>query len=154
WRMKFSPDGRFLVSLYDQGGRQRIWEWSSARVVLEARIFGFTDFSPDSTLAAVGQGDGTITLHELTRGEIVKRLKVGPPTKGGYSGTFHPDGKLLAVASGEHYLLKIFDLDTGKMIRSPPAGSAAFPSAWQPGGTRLVYIGAQRTTVWDTRTWT
>src|SRR5262249_61163892 len=106
WRMMFSPDGRFLAALYDKTGRQRIWEWSSARVVLEARIFGFIDFSPDSTLAAVGQGNGTIVLHELTRGEIVKRMKVGPPTKGGYIGTFPPDRKLLAVASGAHELIQ------------------------------------------------
>jgi serine/threonine protein kinase/WD40 repeat protein/tetratricopeptide (TPR) repeat protein len=153
WLLKFSPDGRFLLALYHHPGRQRIWEWNRNRIVLEAEIAGLIDFSPDSTLAIVGQRDGSIALHELAGGKMVKRLQVGPPTKWGGSGTFHPDGKLLAVPLTQPPEVKIFDLETGKLIRSLPQPQLR-SAAWQSGGTRLVVLTQAQMTVWDTRTWT
>jgi serine/threonine protein kinase/WD40 repeat protein len=149
WRMKFSPDGRFLLALYaDPGARHRIWEWSVARVVLEAPIVGHIDFSPDSAIAAMGQRDG-IAIHELTDGKVIKHLKLDP-SKSGHSAWFHPDGRLIAVDSREPPRLDIIEWETGNVIARLPAEAAT----WHPGGTRLVLVGPKAMTVWDARTWT
>jgi WD40 repeat protein len=152
WLLKFSPDGRFLAALYDRPSRQRVWEWGCARVVLEGEIAGGIDFSPDSALASVAEREG-VALYGLPGGQLVKRLKVGPPVKAGYGGTFHPDGKLLAVASHDPDRVQVLDLDTGKVIRTLTA-TQLVSVAWQPGGTRLVLVSPEQMAVWDTRTWT
>jgi WD40 repeat protein len=153
WLLKFSPDGRFLAALYSEPGRHRVWEWGRARVVLEGDIAGGTDFSPDSALASVGERDGCVALYGLPGGQLVKRLKVEPPSKWGTGGTFHPDGKLLAVALYDPPRVKILDLDTGNVIRTLTAAQPV-SVAWQPGGTRLVLVTREQMAVWDTRTWT
>jgi WD40 repeat protein len=153
WWIKFSPDGRFLLAVYTEPGRQRVWEWGRARVVLDREITGVIDFSPDSALASVGDREGFLALYGLPGGQLLKRLKAGPPLRRGYGGTFHPDGKLLAVASSEPPWVKILDLDTGNVIRTLTATQLVW-MAWQPGGTRLVLVSSEQLAVWDTRTWT
>jgi serine/threonine protein kinase/WD40 repeat protein len=153
WFLRFSPDGRFLLAMYHNPGRQRIWEWQHNRVVLEAPIAGRIEFSPDSALAAVGQHDGSIALHELANGKIVKRFQVGPPSKWGCGGTFDPGGKLLAVNTAESPEVKILDLNTGKIVRTL-APTRSMSQRWQRGDTRLVMFTSREVVVWDTRTWT
>jgi serine/threonine protein kinase/WD40 repeat protein len=149
WRMKFSPDGRFLAALYDKNGRQRVWHWRGRRVILEAPIAGNLDFSPDSTLAAVGGHDG-VAIHELVDGTVVKRMKAGQSSKWGQSCWFHPGGKLAAIDSRDPLELPIMEWATGKGVATLPGE----PPTWHPAGTRLLLRGPKAMTVWDARTWT
>jgi serine/threonine protein kinase/WD40 repeat protein/Flp pilus assembly protein TadD len=149
WHMQFSPDGRFLVAFYDRTGRQRVWEWRGARVVVDAPIAGYFDFSPDSALAALGTHEG-IAIHELAGGTVIKHLKVGPFAKWGHSCWFHPEGKLLAVDSQEPRQLQIIEWQTGKVTATLPAAHVS----WHPSGNQLVLTGEQGLTIWDARTWT
>jgi eukaryotic-like serine/threonine-protein kinase len=157
WKMTFSPDGRFLHALYNEGSCQRIWEWRSARIVLEAEIAGGADFSPDSAMAAVGQTDGWIALYELPGGTLVKRLQAGVPYKFGYGCAFHSDGTL-AVTQNEPPALMTFDVDTGKRTSTKPLDKP-MGLTWQRGGDEapgwpLVLVGPEQLTVCRARPWT
>jgi serine/threonine protein kinase/WD40 repeat protein len=147
--LKFSPEGRFLAAFYNNSRAGAVWDWRRRRLVLEEAS---DDFSPDGSRLAVVRRDGWLSLFELPSGGLVKRLLIGPPSQGEYRHWFHPDGKLLAVVTSEPPLLRIVDLDTGKVIRTQPWPRAE-PVAWQAGDTRLVQIGGRRLTVWDTRSW-
>jgi eukaryotic-like serine/threonine-protein kinase len=149
WHMVFSPDGRFLAARYHIGGQLRVWDVAAKKVVLESPICGAADFSPIGNLVALTKADGFIHLVDLTTGQVAKRLPAGPKTPPWYNCAFDPHGRLLAVSSPQN--CRVFDLNTGKLLRSLEQPGEA---VWRAGGVQLALVNRDRITVWNTRTWT
>ena len=103
---KFSPNGRWLMTVDSSGARQ--WEVGAWREVRRFDRGGFA-FSPDSRLLAINDELSVIRLIEITTGREVARLTGPEPTW--YSpACFTPDGtRLVATCSGETALY-VWDL--------------------------------------------
>jgi eukaryotic-like serine/threonine-protein kinase len=146
--LKFSPDGRFL-SAYYHPNTSRLWEWRRAQVILK----GVSDtFSPDSTRLANMGTDGWLSLYELPSGRIFMRVQVALPSQKLVWSTlgFHPNGKLLAIATLAPVQLRVLDLETRKVICTLPLDQAMGWMAWQLGSSRLAVCGGNRMEIWDT----
>lgn len=114
-----------------QSGSQKFAFANQAGVIVTA-------FSPDGSVLAIGYGDKTIILRDLTTGKKIKTLH-------GHSSyvtalAFSPDGKTLASSSADDTTI-LWDLDTSKPINKIDSGNAAI--AFSPDG-KLLALGS-----WD-----
>jgi hypothetical protein len=131
----FSPDGKQLATS-DVRGVVRLWDADSGKPLMEMLQRGDRDaiaFAPDGKTIAVGGGDSAkgkdfLTLWDVTRNREIS-LKAEAPVRGM---AFTPDGKLLASASRGDGALRLWEVDSGKEIRSWPYFD------W-PVGTTLVF---------------
>jgi serine/threonine protein kinase/WD40 repeat protein len=153
----FSPDGHLLAAVYwrqipDSSTNFRLWDWRRGKVVFQPSFpVHSVTFSPDGRHFALGQSDGTVTLHDSAGGKEV----------GGWSGglgspwlAFHPDGRQLAIAGDHSRKIQIHDPTTGKLLRRMEAGAdLAGRIAWHPAGS-LIAVGGRRGQVylWDAAT--
>jgi serine/threonine protein kinase/WD40 repeat protein len=152
----FSPDGGFLAAnYYIANGRDRClaWDLSTGTLVLEARIRGegaCLDFSLDSHWLATSQPDGAVGVYGLASEKTTRRIDL--KDAGTTQVAFHPDGRQLAVSSGK--MVRIVDIEGGKVKITLPQPARAHPVAWRGDG-RLLAVGCDdsRTYIWDTTTW-
>jgi hypothetical protein len=145
---RFSPDGQLLR--VDEAGRIRVWKLADPELALLAEVANGTcaDFSPDSRELAVGHRDGSVSLHDLTRGgQELRRLSAGPYP---IFLRFHPGKRQVAVAS--HTRTQVRDLDTGKVLWEHAQPQDNWPWVeWHPDGKVLAAAGGDRViTLWDT----
>ncbi|MFN2149545.1 MAG: WD40 repeat domain-containing protein, partial [Anaerolineales bacterium] len=150
--MALAPSGQWLV----MGGGQELRLLSVRGDAIKLALYRRFDdgpiralaFSPDSSLLAVGTGDGTVWLLSVPEGEVLLRLV-------GHSGrvlqlAFSPQGDLLASAA-EDRVLNVWQLN------SQPAGeyhpglllSAVYPEwvgdmAFSPDGSTLASLAFNR----------
>ncbi|MBI3408637.1 MAG: protein kinase [Planctomycetes bacterium] len=150
--LKFSPDGRLLSAIYsrDNRGHFQVWDLNGMEAI--AKVPGgihnyAVDFSPDSSLVAVGLADGSIVLYDLPAGKEVKRLDRGPSP---HSLAFHPQGKKLAISSLDSDLVIIRDLETGKAAATLKHAAPIRGMAWTTDGRYLAAACADaRVYVWN-----
>jgi len=165
----FSPDGKILASR----GRKfslpfyRFWDARSGKRVLQ-ELDRFTEaarvaFSPDGRSIAIGEENGTITLHSIDKTRPVQRLlgQEGRLAQISYS----PTGKRLAGV-GEDSTFIVWDVATGKRLfrTRHPTNSYDFPwGVVLTADDKLVACGGERTDAypfwrhnvactWDVRT--
>lgn len=94
----FSPDGNKLAALVD--GMVNIWRVSDGVLLFtlgeqENRVLAF---SPDGTMVASIQSNGTIQLWQVSDGTLVRAIN--GLDEGGFI-AFSPDGRLLASGSAD-----------------------------------------------------
>jgi hypothetical protein len=109
--LKFSPDGRWLVTA---GQRYEIWDvghWTRTRIIYngaEEMRDGWTEFSPDGRVLAFVQDGRQVDLRIVGSWESVAKLQA-PDRVGIQQIRFSPDGTRLA-ASGPEGSAHIWDL--------------------------------------------
>jgi WD40 repeat protein len=138
----FSPDGKLLASAtgYPVMDRTaRIWNVETGKQLhkLRSEYFGSVAFAPDGKTLAVAPGDATIHLYDPKTGKEFETS--ARRTVRSQCVARSPDGKLLAVAGMELFLL---DAATGKEIRGldgPAKGS--YGAAFSPDGCTLATGG-------------
>ena len=111
--------------------------------------------SPDNTMVAVLWDDGSTTFHATTTGA---RLDVpSPPTHVGFGG-LSPDGTLvLGVSDGEGYRLVVWDVSSGRTIKTTPLEPAqGYGNLYTTSPDRALLVGTSAdggpVVVWDTTT--
>jgi serine/threonine protein kinase/WD40 repeat protein len=147
--LRFSPDGRFIAKLVENGELQ-VWQWESGESVLKSsrmKCSGAPAFSPDTRRLAVGH-EGWITCFDLNTGEANRRWQA----RGGvYRLDFHPDSRMIAVGYFETNVVSIYDADDGSHLADLPAGTSSLTTvAWHPEGNLLATGGSDpRIQIWD-----
>lgn len=147
---RFSPNDRFLAAVYfTDGGPARFVLWELLGTG-QARKLGPVEnvwsyaFSADGRQLALRQPDGSILLHDLSKGEQ-KSLHSLPPWR---FMAFRPDGRQLACTAYED--VQILDIETDQIVRRLYLPDEPKSVAWSPDG-RLLAVGCddRNVHVWD-----
>src|SRR5262249_33797533 len=106
----FSPNGRSALSA-SWDGTVRLWDVETGKEL--RRFTGHSGavnevaFSPDGQRALSGSSDRTMRLWEVETGKELRRFA------GQYVAAFSPDGRQAISSSGEDWMIRLWDLDSG-----------------------------------------
>src|SRR5262249_43962784 len=121
-KISFTADSRRLISV---GERVKVWDIESQQLVHELRFttgdwMKTNSFCSDGKMVAEGEGSGKLQLRDIETGKI---LAIPQLPHGGRieSVEFSPNGKQLAVTSGDHQTV-IYDLDGRTRLAAVFAG--------------------------------
>jgi WD40 repeat protein len=148
----FSPDSQVLAAA-GKGPTLTLWSVPDGKVIrtltLAGALAGFTDlaFSPDGRTLAAGGGDvrrGKVLLWDAATGREIQRLEGNPGRVLGLA--FSPDSRLLAVSfGGNDGVVKVHDLETGKVVHTFPVGRANVTClTFHPDGEHLAWASTDR----------
>jgi len=150
-RVAYDPKGRWLaassaigqVRLYDAADAQfrRMLNGDEIRTICLA-------FNPDGSLLATAGNDKKLILWNVASGRA-ERVIEHP----GRNPVFHPDGKLVATASGTSY--QFWEVATGELVRTikTPIFGGHYCIAFSPDGSLLAGGGLTKVHFYDTKTW-
>jgi WD40 repeat protein len=158
----FSPDGKKLASVNrTNDGKANLFIWDAAKGKELAKVAGkeqtedlrgFT-FSPDGKWLSWTNEEQQVVLADPATGAVVRKLErkseEGP---GDSSFVFSPDGKVLLERQIEENRLVVWDVATGKQLRSFPGpgvdaffllGGSSELMAFSPDGKLLALGGSE-----------
>ncbi len=168
----FTPDGKAVgvvshedrepraahIHLIDHESGKPIREFRAARM----SVMEFA-FSPDGKMMASGGYDCDearenyfARLWDVETGKEIRRFQQGKAGYGIASLTFSPDGKTLAtIGTQAGVLLRLFDVDTGKLLKAFPKDDGVRPErgsvAFSPDG-KTVAVATNSVRLYDTTT--
>lgn len=131
--LAFTPDGRLLVSI-GENGILRIAELASGVVILQQRfpgdILANLALSPDGSVLAVASGPNTRKLYlwKWQAGEEPRELQVNDFVARWLA--FSPNSKILAAASDSESTIRLWDVESGRPL-----------SKLKPPGTDNIWLG-------------
>jgi len=135
---EFSTDGRYLAAVYHERPLH-VWDLERGRLAWKSPAHtGTAAFSRDSRLAAVAPDDHTLDVRDVPTGRTTVRLAPGADIKGF---AFDPSGSRLAVSTGRPRAAQVYDLATGKIVRTLAALVEIGALTWRPDGQLLAGIG-------------
>jgi WD40 repeat protein len=143
-----SRDGLWVATGSHGGGGAKVWDAATGRLVKDlvpAQSRVGVRFSPD--------GKWLATSYVVCRLWAVGSWQEGPSLGEGGAIAFSPDGRLLAVETGQG-VVRLVDPDTGREHArlEDPNQDRAWWIAFSPDGTQLVVTGeGQSLHVWDLR---
>jgi WD40 repeat protein len=115
---------------------------------------GSVAFSPDDKLMVTAGGAtdlAELTFWETTRWTAIRSIRV-PQTKGCSCVVFSPDGKNLALATGEprRYAIKLLDVSSGKVWATLATGAdGIWELDFTANGRLLAAGGGNAVHIWD-----
>jgi WD40 repeat protein len=154
WSLAFAPDGKTLataapdqsVQVWDAATGKEIWRAADGQPEGQVQNLqvpmAALAISPDGKLLATAGASGTVRLHSLNNGKVVRQ------ERGGGDGftcvAFSPDGKLLATGGADNTIL-IWDVATGKFSQLKGHQGAVMAVAFSPDGRLLASGSLDRT---------
>jgi WD40 repeat protein len=154
--VRFAPDGEAVASL--SLNQALVWDPATQKVLRSFErtlirdlddLDEFAAFAPDgNSVASVhGQWPATeVRVWDVATGAEKVRLRNHAPDIRAVA--FAPDGKTLAVASGDGSV-KLWDLASGTAADLPAHGFGPLALTFAPGGRRLA-VGVYDVTLWGT----
>lgn len=156
----WSPDGKQIAFISDQGGRFDVYLMPVADGIAGARLFfdaGYpawkVHWSPDGAWLAVtveaSGADYGMFLVPLTGGEPRRIALEGRPINA-KDACWSPDGRWLAFCSdvSDNYQVGVYDLEADAITwLTDGDGQNQYP-AWSPDGERLSYVHARGMVTW------
>jgi WD40 repeat protein len=150
--LSISPDGTRLATASIGGvSLRKLVNGDLLPAIGEGVPAGDVAFSPDgSTLAFVHDQGGTAEIWDVARRARIARLPVGGDS-GYYAIAFSPDGESVATGPLADPYVRIWDVDTGDLIRKLDQGSAgALTLDFSPDGRILAVSGFEPVaSLWD-----
>jgi WD40 repeat protein len=157
--LRFSPSDRYLAAFYNdkdgltvpQAAVTRpalVWDLEDPRarplLSLPEGSSAWSFWEPDG-IALIGTRDGRVHRFDLATGRELAALNVGIPPS---AVAVQPQGHVLAVAAMDPPVVRLFDLESGKLLNElsharaedrPGIAPTAFVEglAWHPDGERL-----------------
>ena len=133
-----SPDGHLLAGMHQRF--IQIWDAVTGktlqRIPTHTSIgFGALAFSPDSKFLAVYGGATKLCVYDVATANTVKEYDLKKYVQGELGNTFAeyylaflPDGKSLIVKDGREAIVRLVDVNSGKLIRDFPHKSKLLDS--------------------------
>ena len=107
-------------------------------------------FSPNGNALASGSKDRIVRVWDAQTGSL--RQALAGHTDAIRVVAFTPDGKLLASADDKN--LKVWEVDTGKLLRTIDDIKEVSSIAFSPDGKLMVTASEEAVGLWDASTWT
>jgi WD40 repeat protein/serine/threonine protein kinase len=178
--LALSADGMRLFSASDRRAQQfsvgmgrgedaiKVWDLEANKEILSlpADAVSLCPANDRKRLVSASR-DGVITIWDLVTGQKIRSMRAGLPEgrpanlNGGVPAdlakwlplALHPDGRQL-FTGGADKAIKVWDLETGKMIRSLSGHSGAILSLAQDRDGKRLYSGSADRTIkaWDLQT--
>ncbi|HEV3445664.1 MAG TPA: WD40 repeat domain-containing protein [Gemmataceae bacterium] len=155
--LTFSPDGKRLAAIC-RDGVLRQWDAVNGVLLWENRVrtnLGAIAFSPDGKMLASASWAGGDTTIRLCDTETGKEIRVCANENVVGELAFSPDGKILAAAAGSHNRASLWDVASGKELRSL-AGlqSGVHALSFSPDGRLIAATGIpdHAVRVWEVAT--
>ena len=155
----FSPDGRLLATVTEQG--TTLWNtatWRPAGPLLRSKQggWGWADFSPDGRTLAIAGGKGRVELWDVSTRKELRELR--DPIRAALAVVrFSPDGRVLAAGGQDTNHFTLWDVASGRVIGEPivagPPGESAQWLAFSPDSERIAAPGGTGAVgIWDVAT--
>lgn len=158
--VSFSPDGSKILC---EGEWQncKMWDAKTELLIKSDVALGHLSWSPDGKSLARGifghYADGDFPIEDILviiDARTFKKVKTFyKPTEGKkyqtgddlvYSAEISPNGKLL-LSSGFDKTIKIWDIESTKLLKTLDFGQEIFMSKWSPDGKKIVSISFDKT---------
>jgi WD40 repeat protein len=162
WAINFSPDGQILAS-GSQNGNLNLWNVNTGeliRTLKHSEPVIDVAFSPDGQILASGLDQGAnIRLWNWRTGKIIRIPDDSNGSRRGFDNfksvpiVFSPDGQALFARNGSGSTSQLWNISTGKFLRSFDAKSLINYVAISPDGKTLATgIHDNATKLWDVNT--
>ncbi len=159
-QIAWSPDGKLLAAANEYSSPVQVWEVETKLLAFE--LEGDTGvsslaWSPDGRVLAVGQFDASVILWDTRTRLQLDRLVDGrniPPENEAQSLAWSPDGRLIAYIQRHDGGWRIWDAQTGVLVRRVAAHNGwGLGLAWSPNRSLLASVGwDEAVRIWNVET--